>query len=220
MYSLGALLGTDGVPPTERAFTIVAIVVTAWCGVSLWRWQRDRARPVGLLRCALIEQARVTYPCAVHCPMCQADDTKVVDSRLASEGAAVRRRRRCPSCGHRFTTFERVDEVPLTVVKSDGSTEPFDRAKIVKGVEAATKGRGISRDQIDQIAESVEDSVRLAGSETTSANIGLLVLDQLGAVDEVAYLRFASVYKNFDAAADFHREIELLSKLSQGAPSE
>ena len=74
--------------------------------------------------------------------------------------------------------------------------------------------------QIDQIAESVEDSVRLAGSETTSANIGLLVLDQLGAVDEVAYLRFASVYKNFDAAADFHREIELLSKLSQGAPSE
>ena len=101
-----------------------------------------------------------------------------------------------------------------------GRTEPFDRAKIVKGVEAATKSRGISAAQIDQIAESVEDSVRLAGSETTSANIGILVLDQLGAVDEVAYLRFASVYKNFDAAADFHREIELLGKLSQGAPSE
>jgi transcriptional repressor NrdR len=110
--------------------------------------------------------------------------------------------------------------VPLTVVKSDGATEPFERAKIVKGVEAATKGRGISAAQIDQIAESVEDSVRLAGSDTTSANIGLLVLDQLGGVDEVAYLRFASVYKNFDAAADFHREIELLSKLSQSAPSE
>ena len=165
-------------------------------------------------------QIRVAYPCAVHCPMCQADDTKVVDSRLASEGAAVRRRRRCPSCGHRFTTFERVDEVPLTVVKSDGTTEPFDRAKIIRGVEAATKGRGISATQIDQIAESVEDSVRLAGSDTTSANIGLLVLDQLGGVDEVAYLRFASVYKNFDAAADFHREIELLSKLSQSAPTE
>ena len=145
--------------------------------------------------------------------MCQADDTKVVDSRLASEGAAVRRRRRCPSCDHRFTTFERVDEVPLTVVKSSGTTEPFDRGKIVNGVDAATKGRSISAAQIDQIAESVEDSVRLAGSETTSANIGLLVLAQLGAVDEVAYLRFASVYKNFDAAADFHREIELLSKL-------
>jgi transcriptional repressor NrdR len=163
----------------------------------------------------------------VHCPLCQADDTKVVDSRLASEGAAVRRRRRCPSCGHRFTTYERVDEVPLTVVKSDGATEPFDRAKIVKGVEAATKGRNLSAGQIEQLAESVEDSVRLAGSETTSARIGLLVLDQLGAVDEVAYLRFASVYKNFDAAADFHREIELLSKglgaqesqLGHGAPS-
>jgi transcriptional repressor NrdR len=110
--------------------------------------------------------------------------------------------------------------VPLTFVKSDGSTEPFDRAKIVKGVQAATKGRGLRAEQIDRIAESVEDSVRLAGSETTSANIGLLVLDRLGAVDEVAYLRFASVYKNFDAAADFHREIELLSKLTQGASSE
>jgi transcriptional repressor NrdR len=151
--------------------------------------------------------------------MCQADDTKVVDSRLASEGAAVRRRRRCPSCGHRFTTFERVDEVPLTVVKSDGSIESFDRGKIVRGLEAATKGRNISASLIDQIAESVEDSVRLAGSETTSARIGLLVLDQLGSVDEVAYLRFASVYKNFDAAADFHREIELLSKLGHAAPS-
>jgi transcriptional repressor NrdR len=151
--------------------------------------------------------------------MCQADDTKVVDSRLANEGAAVRRRRRCPSCGHRFTTFERVDEVPLTVVKSDGSIESFDRGKIVRGLEAATKGRNISASLIDQIAESVEDSVRLAGSETTSARIGLLVLDQLGSVDEVAYLRFASVYKNFDAAADFHREIELLSKLGHAAPS-
>jgi transcriptional repressor NrdR len=153
----------------------------------------------------------------VHCPLCQAEDTKVVDSRLASEGAAVRRRRRCLSCGHRFTTFERVDEVPLTVVKSNGSTEPFDRGKIVKGLEAATKGRSIAAGQIEQIAESVEDSVRLAGSETTSAKIGLLVLSQLSAVDEVAYLRFASVYKNFDAAADFHREIELLSKGLGGA---
>jgi transcriptional repressor NrdR len=155
----------------------------------------------------------------VHCPLCQADDTKVVDSRLASEGAAVRRRRRCPTCGHRFTTFERVDEVPLSVVKSDGSSEPFERAKIVRGLEAATKGRNFSPAQIEQIAEAVEDSARLSGSETTSARIGLLVLDHLGAADEVAYLRFASVYKNFDAAADFHREIELLSKLGHGAPS-
>lgn len=149
----------------------------------------------------------------MYCPVCQADDTKVVDSRLASEGAAVRRRRRCPSCDHRFTTFERVDEAPLTVVKSSGSVEPFDRTKVVNGLVAATKGRHISAEQIEQIAEAVEDAVRLKGSETTSAQIGLAVLEQLCDVDEVAYLRFASVYKNFDAAADFHREIELLSKL-------
>ena len=149
----------------------------------------------------------------VYCPVCQADDTKVVDSRLASEGAAVRRRRRCPSCDYRFTTFERVDEAPLTVVKSNGSVEPFDRLKVVNGLLAATKGRSISPDQIDQIAEAVEDAVRLKGSESTSAQIGLSVLEQLCELDAVSYLRFASVYKNFDAAADFHREIELLSKL-------
>jgi transcriptional repressor NrdR len=149
----------------------------------------------------------------VHCPACQADDTKVVDSRLAGEGAAVRRRRRCPSCGHRFTTFERVDEVPLTVVKSNGAIEPFDRTKVANGLLAATKGRNISAEQIDQMVEAVEDKIRLGGSESTSAQIGVVVLTLLGQVDEVSYLRFASVYKNFDAAADFHREIELLSKL-------
>jgi transcriptional repressor NrdR len=149
----------------------------------------------------------------VHCPACQADDTKVVDSRLAGEGAAVRRRRRCPSCGHRFTTFERVDEVPLTVVKSNGAVEPFDRAKVANGLLAATKGRNISSEQIDQMVEAVEDKIRLGGSESTSAQIGVVVLTLLGQVDEVSYLRFASVYKNFDAAADFHREIELLGKL-------
>lgn len=149
----------------------------------------------------------------MHCPACQADDTKVVDSRLAGEGAAVRRRRRCPSCGHRFTTFERVDEVPLTVVKSNGAIEPFDRTKVANGLLAATKGRNISAEQIDQMVEAVEDKIRLGGSESTSAQIGVVVLTLLGQVDEVSYLRFASVYKNFDAAADFHREIELLSKL-------
>ena len=125
----------------------------------------------------------------------------------------MRRRRRCPSCGHRFTTFERVDEVPLTVVKSNGAVESFDRAKVTNGLLAATKGRNISAEQIEQMVEAVEDTVRLGGSESTSAHIGVVVLNLLGPVDEVSYLRFASVYKNFDAAADFHREIELLSKL-------
>ena len=148
----------------------------------------------------------------MHCPVCRADDTKVVDSRLAEEGSAVRRRRHCLSCAHRFTTFERVDEVPLVVVKGDGRSQPFDRAKIVAGIAAATKGRNVDAGLIEHVAETIEDAVRLQGSEVTSAQIGVAVLDRLRTIDEVAYLRFASVYKNFDAAADFHREIELLSK--------
>jgi transcriptional repressor NrdR len=153
----------------------------------------------------------------VHCPVCHADDTKVVDSRLAAEGSAVRRRRHCPSCGHRFTTYERVDEVPLVVAKSDGRSEPFDRAKIVAGIAAATKGRHVDPARIEHVAEEIEDGVRLQGSEVSSGQIGLAVLDHLRTIDEVAYLRFASVYKNFDAAADFHREIELLSKAAAEA---
>ena len=103
--------------------------------------------------------------------------------------------------------------MPLTVIKSSGCTEPFDRAKVARGLLAATKGRNITPEQIDQMVEAVEDTLRLGGSESTSAHIGVVVLNLLGRVDEVSYLRFASVYKNFDAAADFHREIELLGKL-------
>jgi len=101
----------------------------------------------------------------------------------------------------------------LTVVKSNGTVEPFDKSKVINGLLAATKGRGITTERIEQIADAVEDTVRLGGSESTSAQIGVVVLNLLGVVDEVSYLRFASVYKNFDAAADFHREIELLGKL-------
>jgi transcriptional repressor NrdR len=149
----------------------------------------------------------------VFCPACQADETKVVDSRVAEEGAAVRRRRQCLSCGHRFTTFERLDEVPLVVVKSDGARRPFDRAKIVRGVAAASKGRGVGEARIEHLAIAVEDEMRLDGGEVTSAQIGVAVLERLRVVDEVTYVRFASVYKDFDVAADFHRELELLSKL-------
>ncbi len=149
----------------------------------------------------------------MHCPSCHADDTKVVDSRLAEEGASVRRRRQCLSCAYRFTTFERVEEAPLVVVKSDGGTQPFDRDKIIGGVQAAAKGRSVTDEQIQQLAIEVEDELRLSGGEVTTSRIGLAVLDRLRLLDEVAYLRFASVYKNFDAAADFHRELELLSKL-------
>jgi transcriptional repressor NrdR len=153
----------------------------------------------------------------VHCPSCQADDTKVVDSRLAEEGAAVRRRRQCLSCSYRFTTFERLEELALTVVKSDGSTQPFDRDKIAFGVRAASKGRSVSEEQIEQVAIEVEEAMRAPGGEVTSTRIGLAVLDRLRLLDEVAYLRFASVYKNFDNRSDFESELELLSKLGDSS---
>ena len=115
----------------------------------------------------------------------------------------MRRRRHCVSCSYRFTTFERLEEVPLLVVKSDGSTQPFDRDKIAHGVRAASKGRGVTEEQIEQLVAEVEDELRLSGGEVTSSRIGLAVLDRLRLLDEVAYLRFASVYKNFREAKDF-----------------
>ncbi len=148
----------------------------------------------------------------MHCPFCGANDTKVVDSRVSDEGAAIRRRRRCPECNARFTTFERLEEVPLTVAKSTGERQPFDRAKVASGIAQASKGRPITEEQIDQIVSDVEDTVRLAGSEVTSSAIGLAVLEALAKVDHVAYLRFASVYKDFDDADDFRRELVLLAK--------
>jgi transcriptional repressor NrdR len=144
--------------------------------------------------------------------VCRADDTKVVDSRTAEDGGAIRRRRRCTRCGHRFTTFERVGEVPLVVVKRSGQREPFDRAKVVAGLRAASKGRPVTDHDLDAVAAAVEQGVRASGREVTSGEVGVAVLDALRPLDEVAYLRFASVYKGFDAAADFERELTLLGK--------
>ncbi len=148
----------------------------------------------------------------MRCPLCRHDDSKVVDSRTAEDHTAIRRRRQCLECAHRFTTFERVDYAALCVVKSNGSTEPFDRSKLISGLASATKGRRVDADTLDAVAAAVEESVRMHGAEVSSANIGLAVLRELRAIDEVAYLRFASVYKHFDAAADFHRELELMEK--------
>ncbi len=136
----------------------------------------------------------------------------MVDSRTAQDGAAIRRRRLCLSCGYRFTTFERMEEVPLVVTKRSGQREPFDRAKLVAGVRAAAKGRPVGDDALDNLANDVEDAMRLDGPEVTSAHVGVAVLDALRHLDEVAYLRFASVYKGFDDAADFERELTLLAK--------
>ena len=135
-----------------------------------------------------------------------------MDSRTAQDGAAIRRRRLCLSCGHRFTTFERMEEVPLVVVKRSGQREPFDRSKVIAGVRAASKGRPVSEEQLQGLATDVEDAIRLDGPEATSAHVGVAVLDALRDLDEVAYLRFASVYKGFDDAADFERELTLLAK--------
>ena len=148
----------------------------------------------------------------VRCPSCARLDDKVVDSRLADDGSSIRRRRECLECGHRFTTFERCEEVPLVVVKRSGDRVPFDRDKLAAGVRSATKGRPVDDAAIDALAVEVEDAVRLEGAEVTSEQVGIAVLERLRDLDQVAYVRFASVYKGFDDPADFQREVRLLTK--------
>jgi transcriptional repressor NrdR len=149
----------------------------------------------------------------VRCPACSSLDDRVIDSRTSDDGGTIRRRRECAGCGRRFTTYERIDEVPVVVVKRSGDREPFDRMKIVVGLRAAAKSRPLSDDQLEAIATDVEDQLRMAGAgDVSSERVGLVVLDQLRELDQVAYMRFASVYKGFDDAADFEREITLLTK--------
>jgi transcriptional repressor NrdR len=151
----------------------------------------------------------------VRCPSCAGLEDKVVDSRTADDGAAIRRRRACLACGRRFTTFERIEEAPLMVVKRSGQREPFDRAKLVAGLRAATKNRVGVADRVEGLAAEREDSFRLSGPEVTSQAIGIAVLERLRVVDEVAYLRFASVYKGFEDVGDFEREVGLLTKSTE-----
>ncbi len=139
----------------------------------------------------------------------------MVDSRTADDGAAIRRRRQCLSCGRRYTTFERIEETPLSVVKRSGEREPFHRPKIVAGLRAAAKNRPVAAEQLEALAAEVEETLRLGGPDVTSQRIGLAVLDRLRLVDEVAYLRFASVYKGFEAIDDFEREVGLLTKATE-----
>jgi len=142
----------------------------------------------------------------------------VIDSRTAEDGAAIRRRRECVDCGRRFTTYERLEEVPFVVVKRSGQREPFDRAKVVNGMRAAAKNRPLDDSTLQRIAAEVEESLRLEGPEVSSQQVGLAVLDALRGCDEVAYLRFASVYKGFTEAGDFQREAGLLTKFSAPGP--
>jgi transcriptional repressor NrdR len=144
----------------------------------------------------------------MHCPFCRHSDSRVVDSRTADDGAAIRRRRQCPECGRRFTT---VETTSLTVVKRSGATEPFSRDKVVAGVRKACQGRPVSDDDLALLAQTVEESIRAAGAAEIEAHeVGVAVLGPLRELDEVAYLRFASVYQAFESLEDFESAITLL----------
>ncbi|SIR45031.1 transcriptional regulator NrdR [Micromonospora avicenniae] len=144
----------------------------------------------------------------MRCPYCRHADSRVVDSREADDGQLIRRRRACPECGKRFTT---VEEAVLAVVKRSGVTEPFSRTKIIGGVRKACQGRPVDDDSIALLAQRVEETVRAKGAaEIPSHEVGLAILGPLRDLDEVAYMRFASVYRSFDSLADFEREIESL----------
>ncbi|MFC8733324.1 transcriptional regulator NrdR [Luteimicrobium sp. NPDC057192] len=144
----------------------------------------------------------------MHCPFCRHPDSRVVDSRTSDDGQSIRRRRQCPHCGRRFTTIETAS---LSVVKRSGATEPFSRDKIVGGVRKACQGRPVSEDDLALLAQRVEETLRSSGSaELDAYEIGLAILGPLRELDEVAYLRFASVYQGFDSLEDFEAAITSL----------
>jgi transcriptional repressor NrdR len=146
----------------------------------------------------------------MRCPWCGRDEDRVVDSRSAERGTAIRRRRECRSCGRRYSTFERIEEVGLAVIKRDGSKEPYDREKVVGGIRQAIKNRPVAEDQVLDLAGRVEQRLRRKGPQVTTQEIGLEVLAQLRKLDQVAYMRFASVYKDFQQLTDFERELGLM----------
>ncbi len=144
----------------------------------------------------------------MHCPYCRNTDTRVLDSRVTDDGGAIRRRRSCPSCEKRFST---VEQMQLVVVKRSGATESFARDKAITGVRKACKGRPVSEDDLSRLGQRVEDTLRSEGWAEVPANeVGLAILGPLRELDEVAYLRFASVYKSFESAEAFEEEIAIL----------
>jgi transcriptional repressor NrdR len=153
----------------------------------------------------------------MRCPYCRHADSRVVDSREADDGQLIRRRRSCPECGKRFTT---VEEAVLAVVKRSGVTEPFSRTKIIGGVRKACQGRPVDDDSIALLAQKVEETVRAKGAaEIPSNEVGLAILGPLRDLDEVAYLRFASVYRSFSSIEDFEKEIaDLRSAIAAEEP--
>lgn len=152
------------------------------------------------------------YRAMVRCPFCSADDDRVVDSRLAEDGVAIRRRRECANCNQRYTTFERIEEIGLYVLKRSGDREPFTRAKILSGVRSAAKNRPVDDEMLNGVAVTVEEAMRLLNRDVTSEEVGMATLETLRDIDDVAYVRFASVYKGFEGTEDFAREIGMLVK--------
>lgn len=154
----------------------------------------------------------------MKCPYCGNPDTRVIDSRPVDDGGSIRRRRICDKCSKRFTTYEKIEETTFMVVKKDGSREMFDRTKVRKGIVTACKKRPVTTAQIDGLVDGIERRLNnLMQKEVTSTMIGEVILESLQELDEVAYVRFASVYKQFEDVESFIKEIEKLSRLSQQA---
>jgi transcriptional repressor NrdR len=152
----------------------------------------------------------------MQCPYCLNLDTKVVDSRTSPESGAVRRRRECEKCAKRFTTYEQLESVDIVVMKKDGRREPFSREKVMKGMLRACEKRPIPRERIERAVAEIESALRQSNkSEIPSKRIGQLVMDQLQQIDEVAYVRFASVYRRFKDPKEFTEEIERLRKAAK-----
>lgn len=147
----------------------------------------------------------------MKCPFCGEANDRVVDSREARGGAAIRRRRECANCGKRFTTYEAIDDVPQLVVKHDGTREPYDRRKLLAGISTACQKRPISADQLEAIAEKVEDGF-VGSNEISSTEIGSQVMRLLKELDQIAYVRFASVYRRFEDLDEFRSELEGLDE--------
>ena len=139
----------------------------------------------------------------MRCPFCSHENSQVKDSRPSEDSAAIRRRRQCEACGARFTTFERVQLRDLVVVKKNGEREPFDRDKLSRSINIACRKRGIDQDRIDRLVSSIQRQLETRGDEVTTTAIGEAVMDGLKALDHVAYIRFASVYKDFSEPGDF-----------------
>lgn len=152
----------------------------------------------------------------MRCPFCKSSNTEVLDSREVMNGASIRRRRECESCGKRFTTYEKVDLEEIIVIKKDNTREPFDRNKILHGIVIAGQKRDISRERMEQIVDKIESRIRSKGTkEIESRKIGDMVVKELFSIDPVAYIRFASVYNNFDSPEEFRRHVQMFRKSSK-----